>query len=674
MPKFQTIIASIALSLIILSSPALAQVTTRSNEGIKFDNYAARGYFYENIKTDIAVNTDTSFDVSETQTYSFTGEYHQGWRTIPLNKIDSVTDITVIDTATGRPLAYSASRLDKTNSASWGRYTFFKQDGAVNIEWYFNAKNENKSWILKYRVHGGLTFNQNNDQLYWNIFTDYSVPVKNATVNIALPQKFPSVNYFSYRGRYSTRDEGATKKYDPAVGVVSFSASTFAEQESFTVDIDWPRGAIDRSAYLLDFAQTYYGYIGGALIILFAFLFALFYWLRTEVWVKGRGVIIPQYEPPKNLPPAIMQVVLKESTDTRALPATIIDLAVRGYVSIEQKNAPGWLDKINNDHPIIKIIGRILLALALAYFLVAAVMINTEGSFNRMPLPAILYLLFIFFIFYGLTKKFSWGVKDFEVKKIKEFAGDDNLTEYERLFLSALFSFKDTFSTKEAARAGNTQKQMLYQKIKKVDEQILKDTELKTGAFAKPVSKEKYKFIIIFGVVFLSVFFIRSLQTLPQWGYLVCAIIVSLVALGTQIRFEAALNQTGHELKEEILGFKMFLYTAERYRLQNLTPDMFQKFLPYAMVFGIEKKWAKPFASMQMPPPNWYHAGFVAGHMGSNSSMSGMTSGFSATAFSASFASSFSSAFASSGAGGSSGGAGGGSSGGGGGGGGGGAS
>lgn len=130
------------------------------------------------------------------------------------------------------------------------------------------------------------------------------------------------------------------------------------------------------------------------------------------------------------------------------------------------------------------------------------------------------------------------------------------------------------------------------------------------------------------------------------------------------IKYEARLNKEGRILKEGWLGFKLYLETAEKFRLQNLTPDTFEKYLPYAMIFGVEKKWAKAFDALHLPTPGWY----TGGYRGVGSSSFSSASSFSPSSFSASFASSFSSAFASSGASGGGGGGGGGAGGGGGGG------
>jgi uncharacterized membrane protein len=50
----------------------------------------------------------------------------------------------------------------------------------------------------------------------------------------------------------------------------------------------------------------------------------------------------------------------------------------------------------------------------------------------------------------------------------------------------------------------------------------------------------------------------------------------------------------------------MYLHHAERYRVQGLEPDEFEKYLSYAVVFGIEKEWAKKFEDIYKGQPDWY--------------------------------------------------------------------
>ena len=59
---------------------------------------------------------------------------------------------------------------------------------------------------------------------------------------------------------------------------------------------------------------------------------------------------------------------------------------------------------------------------------------------------------------------------------------------------------------------------------------------------------------------------------------------------------------------EGILGFEDFLVHVESDRFNKMikTPEMFEKFLPFAMALGVEKNWSKAFQGILKEPPNWY--------------------------------------------------------------------
>jgi uncharacterized membrane protein len=56
-------------------------------------------------------------------------------------------------------------------------------------------------------------------------------------------------------------------------------------------------------------------------------------------------------------------------------------------------------------------------------------------------------------------------------------------------------------------------------------------------------------------------------------------------------------------------GFEEFLGRVEKDRLERLvdSPAVFEKFLPYAMAFGVESNWARAFEGLATQPPTWYH-------------------------------------------------------------------
>ena len=73
-------------------------------------------------------------------------------------------------------------------------------------------------------------------------------------------------------------------------------------------------------------------------------------------------------------------------------------------------------------------------------------------------------------------------------------------------------------------------------------------------------------------------------------------------------QFMPARTQKGARAREWALGFKEFLQRVEEDRFQRMitSPEMFERYLPYAMAFKVEGKWAKAFESMYTEPPQWY--------------------------------------------------------------------
>jgi uncharacterized membrane protein len=57
-----------------------------------------------------------------------------------------------------------------------------------------------------------------------------------------------------------------------------------------------------------------------------------------------------------------------------------------------------------------------------------------------------------------------------------------------------------------------------------------------------------------------------------------------------------------------VLGFEEFLSRVDADRLQRVakTPELFERFLPYAMAYGVEKQWSEAFEDICKQPPEWY--------------------------------------------------------------------
>src|SRR5947207_3122499 len=75
--------------------------------------------------------------------------------------------------------------------------------------------------------------------------------------------------------------------------------------------------------------------------------------------------------------------------------------------------------------------------------------------------------------------------------------------------------------------------------------------------------------------------------------------------------FMPARTVKGARALEGVLGFEDFLNHVESDRFNKMikTPQMFEKFLPFAMALGVEKNWSKAFQGIMTEPPDWYRGG-----------------------------------------------------------------
>ena len=567
---------------------------------------ADRSYAYDLIDYTINVRTDSTFDVEEKQTYDFEGEYHQAERYIPFNKISDITDISVTDGETGQALVWSSRKLDKTNPSSWGKYTTYTSKGNKYIDWYYNFADTKHTWIIRYTIHGGIGFYKDHDEIYWNLFSDYDVEVNRVTGKVILP-----------RNNYTMKDLTAQIYVNnPAImidgiiddgGKYDFSLANIPPHAPVTIAVGWPKGLIPRSAYWEDFLKMYFPLLLSLLLIMVTIIILPVRWYFTEKYRTGRGTIIAEYEPPQSIHPGVMDVILHEGMSGKLWAGTVVDLAVRGYV------------KISDDTKTVL----------------------------------------------GIFKS-----KEYIVTKVKDYANDLHLMRYEKEFLDFIFSIPgETFSTRALKKASQSTKREMFKQTQELKDHLYKEIDETTGAYFVGLEKKKYlalvPIVLVVGIISLIATSVAHAPLLWRYGLLVGEIVLMYITLRSFITFNPRLNEEGATLKERILGFKLYLATAERYRLQNLTPDRFEKYLPYAMIFGVEKKWAKTFDNMNIPQPSWYVGAHVGGIDGVSSGLAG---GFSTSAFSASFSSSFASAFTSASGGGASGGGGAGGGGGGGGG------
>ena len=76
----------------------------------------------------------------------------------------------------------------------------------------------------------------------------------------------------------------------------------------------------------------------------------------------------------------------------------------------------------------------------------------------------------------------------------------------------------------------------------------------------------------------------------------------------------------GADTVDRLLGFLEFLRRTDQDRLRQINdPTLFERWLPYALVFGVASQWARAFEGITTQPPTWYAGSwdqFSAGRLG----------------------------------------------------------
>ena len=162
----------------------------------------------------------------------------------------------------------------------------------------------------------------------------------------------------------------------------------------------------------------------------------------------------------------------------------------------------------------------------------------------------------------------------------------------------------------------------------------------------------KVKGAALGGAIFITLFSIPfvlgqilGLFFLSQTGSFLLVIAIVMIALINIIFYHLlkAPTKLGRKLMDKIEGFKMYLTVGEQDRLNNIkeparTPELFEKFLPFAIALDVEIEWGEKFEAVLEKArmggdgysPAWY-AGSTAGLLGASALSSSIGSSLTST-------------------------------------------
>lgn len=437
--------------------------------------------------------------------------------------------------------------------------------------WVPGARDAARTVTINYTVENGLRWFEEDDrawtEFYWNVTGDeWPVPIDAASARVVLPRNATGVRARAFTGAYgSTASDAEIRVGGPVIDVASRGGLGIKEGLTVTVALDTREGGEPDGAYVIapptavDKAVAWLRSNWPIFLPLLVFLAMYRVWSRHGRDPERRP-LTTRYEPPEGLTVSEAGTLIDSRIDMRDVTSMIVDLAVRGYLKIRKE----------------------------------------EGA-----------------TFLG----FNVGGDTFEFERLRSRREWDDLTTHEIRLLDALFDdgAKHVVSTSDL-------KNRFYKDLPGI-KNALWDSLVGHGMYRSRPDHVQAVWLVAAAVVGFGGAFVGA-GAASAIGMSTVTTVTAAVLSGIVVAAFGVLmpSRTGRGARalEEALGFEDFLdhVEADRYRRMITGPEMFERFLPFAMAFGVEEKWAAAFADLYRDQqPSWY-----VGPSGSRFHAAGLTS------------------------------------------------
>ena len=195
------------------------------------------------------------------------------------------------------------------------------------------------TYILRYEVTRALVHFADHDELYWNVTgNEWRTTIERASATVHLPGAVPpeELERQAYTGPFGSREQSATSEQRNPSTVTFRSTGVLNPMEGLTIAVGRQHGLVNfpgplqkTLAFLAD------NWIAVAPFLAFAWLWRSY--RRSGRDPEGGGSVVVRYEPPAGLTPGEIGTLVDEKVDLRDITATVVDLAVRGFLRISNE-------------------------------------------------------------------------------------------------------------------------------------------------------------------------------------------------------------------------------------------------------------------------------------------------------------------------------------------------
>ncbi|MFP3593257.1 DUF2207 domain-containing protein [Chryseobacterium sp. SIMBA_038] len=456
---------------------------------------------------------------------------------------------------------------------------------------------------IKYKTENQIGFFDKYDEVYWNVNgTVWDFAIDTISAKVTLPEGAKILQNSCYTGSYGNNSQNCTSKV-LSDNSMEWAATNLAPNEGLTIAAGFQKGIMippPPPTFLEKF-----GILIGGLII---FLGLIFYYFST--WRKygvdpQKPTVYPQFNVPEDLSPASMGYLENESFKNKFLTASIVNLAVKGYVKIIEGEDSGILGLFS----------------------------TKTFTLNKLKEPD-----------QALPKE--------EINLMNTlFTGNDTLKfdgKYNSKIENVVNSFKGTlaFQHDKFLNEGNNFSKVVvpilimtvvYALGLFISYKIDPEPEKMAGGIAVYVisliiffvvsflsSRVSWKFLIpipIFVIIGLIGFIKLGNGGSELINFGVCYFFIILGFTSLMIYQYVIKRPSEEKLRQKSLieGFKMYMGAAENEQLKfhnppQMTPQVFETLLPFAMVLGVDQIWGEKFDAMVKNMANgteYVHAWYV---------------------------------------------------------------
>ena len=463
------------------------------------------------------------------------------------------------------------------------------------------------TYELTYDVDRAIGFFPDYDELYWNVTGNgWMFPMLEASATVHLPQGIAreAILLDAYTGRQGSAETAYNASADNQGKATFRTTRPLAPHESLTLVARWPKGFVSpptdeqRHQYFLEDNQANLIGLLGFTVVLIYYAIAWFLMGRDP----ARGEVIPLPEPPPGFSPATLRYIWRMAFDPKTLVANLVDLAVKKHFSILEDLFGSYiLGRVKSSPP--------------------PTGARVSSSDNLWPEVTADEKLVLQKLFPGGDTVRLEPAECALVGGAMEVLRHYLRCRLERVYIAANARYLIPgllISLATVVRCGfaiqGVQRPLLFLvTIGLVPWSlgclILGELAIATwrnAVFTPYHAPTARKQAVAISAVSVPVFICEAAGLgVVAWAasLVVVAVLVILVAINYffHILLKAS-TRSGRALSNQIEGFRIFLATTEQDHRgvdipTKVNPDLFEKFLPYALALNVEKVWGEKLAA-----------------------------------------------------------------------------